>query len=85
VMGGVGVVLLFLLAALASAQVAAAGCDSTCTDFHLDGNCLVCGRGWGPHSGHMCREGTRGSWASSANPNRLAAFRVGWWVGGWQC
>jgi len=45
------------------------GCDGNCTcgDHTRDGNCLVCGRPWGNHSGHNCREGERGSWLSGGN------------------
>ena len=51
------------------ASAVPAGCGADCSQSHAgDGACLVCGRGWGPHSGHRCREGTRGSWRSSAAP-----------------
>lgn len=40
------------------------GCGPTCGRSHTDdGDCLVCGRGWGNHSGHNCSGGHgRGSW-----------------------
>lgn len=40
------------------------GCDATCSQSHSnDGDCLVCGKGWGTHSGHSCSGGgARGSW-----------------------
>ena len=34
------------------------GCGEDCEEDH-DGDCLVCGRDWGNHSGHRCEEGTR--------------------------
>jgi len=41
-----------------------AGCDGSCTTSHSgQGNCLICGEGWGSHSGHNCSGGRgRGSW-----------------------
>ena len=45
------------------------GCGASCTLRHSEhGNCLRCGRGWGPHSGHQCREGWRGSWLVPGTP-----------------
>ena len=46
------------------------GCGPDCTRSHSgDGNCLVCGQGWGSHSGHNCNfgpeRGARGSWVVS--------------------
>jgi hypothetical protein len=46
------------------------GCGLDCSQSHSgDGNCLVCGHGWGPHNGHTCARapfaGRRGSWVSS--------------------
>eukprot|EP00004_Rigifila_ramosa_P019433 TRINITY_DN492_c0_g1_i3.p1 TRINITY_DN492_c0_g1~~TRINITY_DN492_c0_g1_i3.p1 ORF type:complete len:1204 (-),score=155.21 TRINITY_DN492_c0_g1_i3:35-3646(-) len=39
------------------------GCLATCTMAHSrHGNCLRCGKDWGPHSGHNCPDGSRGSW-----------------------
>jgi hypothetical protein len=40
------------------------GCDASCTKSHgSDGNCLKCGKAWGPHNGHNCPSGGgRGSW-----------------------
>jgi len=47
------------------------GCGPDCSQSHSgDGNCLVCGLGWGPHNGHNCSRapfaGRRGSWISSS-------------------
>jgi hypothetical protein len=48
------------------------GCPSTCSRDHSShGNCLNCGRGWGPHNGHTCTQehnGQRGSWRDPSNP-----------------
>jgi hypothetical protein len=63
-------------------------CGASCSLSHSDdGNCLKCGRGWGPHSGHTCKEGGRGAWRSlkSSHPTvgveeqmlRLPAQQVG--------
>jgi hypothetical protein len=42
------------------------GCGEDCRGQHSgEGNCLVCGRSWGEHGGHTCREGSRGSWLIS--------------------
>jgi len=40
------------------------GCGPTCGRSHSgDGDCLVCGQGWGNHNGHNCSGGRgRGSW-----------------------
>ncbi len=52
-----------------SGPALSAGCGVDCDDDHSeDGACLICGRGRGPHSGHICREGTRGSWQTTALP-----------------
>jgi hypothetical protein len=41
------------------------GCDSSCSRSHAsDGACLVCGKPYGPHSGHSCQDGKRGSWST---------------------
>lgn len=53
-----------------SARPTAQGCGLDCSESHSgDGNCLVCGHGWGPHNGHTCARapfaGRRGSWVSS--------------------
>ena len=47
------------------------GCGPDCSRSHNeDGNCLVCGLGWGPHNGHMCTVSpfsrSRGSWVTSS-------------------
>ncbi len=47
------------------------GCGPECSQSHSqDGNCLVCGHGWGPHNGHTCSRdpfsGRRGSWLTSS-------------------
>ena len=48
------------------------GCSASCSNSHSGhGNCLVCGSGWGSHSGHTCRAGTRGSWATSSSMSEL--------------
>ncbi len=48
------------------------GCPPTCSRDHSShGNCLNCGRGWGPHNGHTCTQeqnGQRGSWRDPSNP-----------------
>jgi len=42
---------------------ASSGCSSSCSLTHSnDGNCLICGKGWGSHNGHNCSSGARGSW-----------------------
>ena len=65
-------------AAAAAAVVAAGGCGPGCSLSHSDdGECLVCHRGWGSHSGHNCsgpgRGGTRGSWLVGSNPAARSA------------
>jgi len=42
------------------------GCAPECEDSH-SGICLVCGQGWGSHSGHTCPDGRRGSWPENEN------------------
>lgn len=52
------------------------GCGPGCSLKHAgDGDCLVCGKGWGPHSGHNCPGGGRGSWrvGGAAKPAAAAA------------
>ena len=49
--------------------VAVVGCGADCNTSHSgQGNCLVCGSGWGNHGGHRCRSGTRGSWPTGPVP-----------------
>jgi hypothetical protein len=46
-------------------------CDSSCSKTHWDdGECLVCGNGYGAHSGHTCTSGGggRGSWSAGGAP-----------------
>ena len=38
-----------------------AACGDACTQRHA-GACLMCGERWESHTGHLCREGTRGAW-----------------------
>jgi len=47
-----------------TSKYAVRGCGPNCDLRHSgDGDCLVCGRDWGVHSGHTCPGGrTRGSW-----------------------
>ena len=58
-----------LLAAMTKdAQDGSKGCGADCKASHSgDGDCLVCGRSWGAHSGHTCQEKTRGSWAAKTD------------------
>ena len=51
------------------------GCGPECRQSHShDGPCLVCGQGWGSHSGHTCNadgfRGMRGSWIVGAASER---------------
>jgi hypothetical protein len=55
-------------------RTAIQGCGPECSQSHSgDGNCLVCGHGWGPHNGHTCARdpfsGRRGSWLTSSQQN----------------
>jgi hypothetical protein len=56
---------------VSSKKMNGGGCERTCSNSHSnDGNCLVCGRDWGPHNGHDCTgnfSGQRGSWRTSGN------------------
>jgi KRAB domain-containing zinc finger protein len=46
-----------------SSTATSAGCGVSCSRSHgADGHCLVCGQLWGPHNGHECLSGARGSW-----------------------
>ena len=52
------------------------GCGPDCTRSHSgEGNCLVCHRGWGNHSGHTCTSmgGQRGSWPLAPGTGRSGA------------
>ena len=54
------------------------GCDSSCTLSHSsDGDCLVCGRPWGPHNGHNCSGGARGSWRVGGAAGSAATAAAG--------
>jgi hypothetical protein len=62
----------------ATKKINGGGCDESCSRSHSsDGNCLVCGRGWGPHSGHTCQEGTRGSWPIDGVGGKTANIGLG--------
>jgi hypothetical protein len=39
-------------------------CVANCNKTHdNDGNCVMCGKGWGEHGGHNCiSTGNRGAW-----------------------
>lgn len=46
-------------------------CNSSCGKSHSgDGNCVVCDKGWGSHSGHNCPGGggARGAWRDMTAP-----------------
>jgi len=53
-----------------------AGCPPTCEQNHSSsGDCLICGTGWGSHSGHTCPGGTRGSWPiTSSDPTAIVSI-----------
>ena len=59
------------------------GCGPSCSLSHnAHGNCLVCNRPWGKHSGHGCQSpfsGRRGSWCTDgrAHGPRIAPWRPG--------
>ncbi len=59
----------------------AAGCDAACTKSHgSDGNCLKCGKAWGPHNGHNCPSGGgRGSWAVAGAVALAVAAGAWYW------
>ncbi len=56
------------------------GCGPTCNQNHTnDGNCLLCGKPWGNHSGHNCSSmpgHPRGSWVPGAGSGGAAAGGV---------
>ena len=41
--------------------VIALGCGRSCVRTHPGATCLLCGEGWGRHSGHRCASGARGA------------------------
>lgn len=57
------------------------GCGPNCSESHSgDGDCLVCGHGWGAHGGHTCSRapftGRRGSWLPSSQAAPVGSLHV---------
>lgn len=56
------------------------GCGPDCSESHSSGDCLVCGHGWGAHSGHTCGRapftGRRGSWLPSSQKAPVGSLHV---------